>query len=296
MLYARIFLAGIVALAACENKKASETKETGPRSFASAPVQTWAEVGDLSTVPTAIRADLKDIFCVHVYKLPLKSDFSAELSVLCENKKPKDTFTLIDRYAGLVDDAPRSVKIDLQHEDDGFTRGTYVTVYRVPIAPKWVRSANIPSYMVATSQFPYVKLEGEVKEDLTASLGGDLQFGKWRLAYHSDVQTPAQTSFSNDRNTELNSYQVEGGNPDIGIGAEHLIDGGNPDFKYYNTTTITIGNEDGGSTLITIIRLAVRNNGFPELAEQVFSDIATSQATQVHHGLMAEKAAGRFPN
>jgi hypothetical protein len=31
------------------------------------------------------------------------------------------------------------------------------------------------------------------------------------------------------------------------------------------------------------------------LAEQVFSDIASSQATQVHHGLMKEKAAGNFP-
>jgi hypothetical protein len=294
MQYARIILSGIVALTAC--KKNSESKEEGPRAFASAPVQTWDEVGDLSGESTAIRADLKDIFCVHVYKLPLKSDFNAELDVLCDDKKPNEAFAQIDRYAGRVGDAPRSVKLDLQHEDDGFTSGTYVTVYRVPIAPKWVRSANIPSYMVSTSIFPYVKLEGEVKEDLTSTLGGDLQFGKWRLSYHSDVDTPAQTSFSNDRNTELNSYQVEGGNPDIGIGAEHLSDSGNPDFKYYNTATITIGNEDGGSTLITIIRLSVRNNGFPELAEQVFSDIATSQATQVHDGLMAEKAAGRFPN
>jgi hypothetical protein len=293
MQYARLILSGLVALTAC--KKNSESKEEGPRSFASAPVQTWAEVGDLSGEATAIRADLKSIFCVHVYKLPLKSDFNAELDVLCADKKPNDTFTQIDRYAGRVGDAPRSVKLDLKHEDDGFTSGTYVTVYRVPIAPKWVRSANIPSYMVSTSVFPYVKLEGEVKEDLTSTLGGDLQFGKWRLSYHSDVDTPAQTSFSNDRNTELNSYQVEGGNPDIGIGAEHLIDAANPDFKYYNTTTITIGNEDGGSTLITIIRLSVRNNGFPELAEHVFSDIATSQATQVHDGLMAEKGAGRFP-
>lgn len=296
MKYASILFAALGLFVACEKSKDSATQDEGLRSFASAPVQTWAEVGDLSAEPTAIRKELKDIFCVHVYKLPLKSDFNAELAVLCDNKKPNEAFTQIDRYAGRIGSAPRSVKLELEHEADGFTRGTYVTVYRVPIAPKWVRSAQIPSYMVATSEFPYVKLEGEVLEDLTDSLGGDLQFGKWRLSYHSDVQTPAQTSFSNDRKTELNSYQVEGGNPDIGIGAEHLIDSGNPDFKYYNTTTITIGNEDGGSTLITIIRLSVRNNGFPELAEQVFSDIATSQATQVHHGLMKEKAAGRFPN
>jgi hypothetical protein len=295
MNYASILFVGLAVFAACEKSKNSETKNEGLRSFASAPVQTWAEVGDLSAEPTAIRKELKDIFCVHVYKLPLKSDFNAELAVLCDNKKPNEAFTQIDRYAGRIGSAPRSVKLDLVHEDDGFTRGTYVTVYRVPIAPKWVRSAQIPSYMVATSEFPYVKLEGEVLEDLTDTLGGDLQFGKWRLSYHSDVQTPAQTSFSNDRKTELNSYQVEGGNPDIGIGAEHMIDSGNPDFKYYNTTTITIGNEDGGSTLITIISLSVRNNGFPELAEQVFSDIASSQASQVHHGLMTEKAAGRFP-
>lgn len=289
-----VLLGSILALSACK-KNDSTTKDEGPRLFASQLVQSWAEVGDLSAEPTAIRANLKYSFCVAAYKLPLKADFNQELDVICDDKKPNATFDLIDRYAGKIGSSPRSVKLELEHEADGFTKGTYVTVYRVPIVPKWVRTAKIPSYMTAKSVFPYVQLEGLVKEDLSSTI--DLQFGQWRLAYHFDVQTPAQTSFSSDRNTELNSYQVEGGNSDIGMGAEHQIDVSNPDFKYYNTITITIGNEDGiSSTLITIIRLSVRNNGFPELAEQIFSDIATSQATQVRDGLMAEKAAGNFPD
>ncbi|HYX33278.1 MAG TPA: hypothetical protein VE954_09205 [Oligoflexus sp.] len=296
MQYTFALAACLLAGTACTKRRDSVVQDEGPRSFASAPIQTWQDIGDITTEPTAIRRDLQSIFCLHVYKLPLKADFSEELKVLCDNKKPSSTFDQIDRYAGRIGESPRSIQLELEHDADGFTRGTSVTVYRVPIAPKWVRSASIPSYMVATSVFPYVQLEGSVTDDLTSTLGGDLQFGKWHLAYHSNVQTPAQTAFSNDRKTALNSYQVEGGNPDIGIGAEHLLDADNPDFKYYNTTTITIGNEDGGSTLITIIRLAVRHNGFPELAAQTFSDIATSQATHVRDGLMAEKAAGRFPD
>ncbi len=279
----------------CQPPKPESESKAGPRSFVSASVQTWDDIAGLDAQPTRIRADLAAQHCLSVYKLPMKSDFAQEFSVLCDQNKVAANFVRLDRYAELVEDKPRSVKLALKHEADGFTEGLFVTVYRVPIAPKWVRSAAIPEYMVSASVYDYAKLEGLVTHDLTADLGGDLQFGKWQLKYHTDVQTEDGSSFSNDRSTELNSYQVQGGNPDIGIGAEHLIDTANPNYKLYNTTTITIGNSDGGSTLMTIIRVSVKNNGYPDLAEKVISDIASAQASQVREGLMRELAAGNFP-
>ncbi len=284
------------SLIACSKKSSdgNELKSAGPRSFVSNPVQALSDISGLEQSPAVIRNDLKDIFCVHVYKLPLKSDFSQELAVLCENNKPSKTFLDLDRYAGLVGSIPRSVKFRLEHRGD-FSEGVFATVYRVPIAPKWVRSATIQEYMVSSSSYDYVSLQGKVDADHSEELGGDLQFGKWNLSYQTEVDTPAGTHFSNQRSTELNSFQVHGGNPDIGIGAEHLTDPSNPNYHTYNTTTVTIANEDGGSTLITIIRVDVQNNGFPDLAEKVMSDIASAQATQVHDGLMAEREAGHFP-
>jgi len=293
-IYKIVFLVAFGATGCQQTKQESESK-SGPRSFASAAVQTWDDIAGLEAQPTRIRADLAAQHCVSVYKLPLKSDFAQEFSVLCDQNKVSANFIRLDRYAELVGDKPRSVKLALKHEADGFTEGLFATVYRVPIAPKWVRSAAIPEYMVSASVYDYAKLEGLVTQDLTAELGGDLQFGKWQLKYHTDVQTPDGSSFSTERSTELNSYQVHGGNPDIGIGAEHLIDTLNPSYRFYNTTTITIGNSDGGSTLITIIRVSVKNNGYPELAEKVISDIASAQASQVRDGLMRELAAGNFP-
>lgn len=294
----QILMAGLalqLSVSCKKSSKSSQDESSGPRKFAVADVIGFSDVSELKSQTTVIRKELAEQFCTHVYKLPLKSDFTAELAVLCTDKKPNETFSDFDRHAAIVGSQPRSIKLSLEHKADGFTSALFGTVYRVPIVPKWVRSAKIPNYMTGASEFSYLKRQGEVLDDLTDELGGDLQFGKWRLAYKTDVQTPASTQFSNQLNTELNSYQVHGGNPDIGIGAEHLVDTQNPDFRLYNTTTVTIGNDDNASsTLITIIRVEVKNNGFPETAEKVISDLATALATHVHDGLMRELEAGNF--
>jgi len=295
--YLAIGLSTLVTEACTKNSSGQETSASavGPRSFASADVVGFADIPALAEQKAVIRADLKDQFCIHVYKLPMKSDFSKELAILCEAQKPIAGFDQFDRHAALVGDTPRAVRLSLSHGEDGFTSAMFGTVYRVPIVPKWVRSARIPYYMTGASQFSYLKRTGEVTQDQSGELGGDLQFGKWQLSYHADITTPSQTQFSNGLKTELNSFQVQGGNSDIGIGAEHLVEKDNPDFRVYNTTTVTIGNEDKvSSTLITIIRVEVKNNGFPETAEKVISDSATALATHVHDGLMQELAAGNF--
>lgn len=264
------------------------------RGFTSYEVQSWDSITDLANDQPMIVPELQTTFCLHVYRLPLKANFDDLLGVLCENKKPTETFDKIDRYAGRVGSNPRAAKINLAHEPDGFTKGTYIVAYRVPIQPKWVRTAAVPQYMVATSQYDYALLSGTILEDLNATLGGDLQFSKVRMQARMDITTPDGHSFSNQRNTEINGFQVVGGNAAMGIGSEHLIDKNNPDFKDYRTMTLMISNTDYSATLITVITLHIRNNGFPEVAERVFSDITTSQAIQVRDGLMAELAAGNF--
>ncbi|MFW7378815.1 MAG: hypothetical protein ACOH5I_08415 [Oligoflexus sp.] len=275
--------------AACDGDKddSSEISEIGPKQFASLPVTEFGDFADLEQQEEIIQSELKDLFCIHVYRLPLNSDFSQELSYLCEEQKPSAGFAQLDRLAALVGSVPKSVKLALEHSEDGFTHASFATVYRLPIEPKWVRSGEIYKFMTADSSYEYLNLNGEVRADHTDQLGGDLQFGKQELYYHTEVTTPDDTTFVNERTTELNSYQVHGGNPSIGIGAEHLLSSPENKYQTYNTITITIGNQDQGSTLITIIRLSVENNGYPELTEKVVSDIATAQATQVHDGLRA---------
>lgn len=286
-----------LSLLACGKEKKGEKEEglaAEATAFTSASINALQGWPGLDEGKEQIRPELKDIFCVHVYKLPLKANFDQELSVLCENNKPTASFAQLDKLGEVVGSQPRAAMLKIEQQGE-FTKGIFATVYRVPIQPKWVRSAKIQEYMVGSSVYDYVQLKGEVKQSFTEELGGDLQFGKWHLNYKTDVQTPDVTKFSNERTTELNSFQVHGGNPDIGIGAEHLIDAPAGDYRAYNTTTITIANQDGGSSLITIIRVEVRNNGYAELSEKVINDISTAQATHVHHGLMEEKAAGHFP-
>ena len=130
-----------------------ELHESGPQKFATLPITEFADIADLDQQATAIRQDLKDVFCVHVYRLPLQSDFNQELSYLCQDNQPSDLFTQIDRYAGLVGTSPKSIKLALEHSEDGTTIATFATVYRVPIEPKWVRSASIFEFMTTDSQY-----------------------------------------------------------------------------------------------------------------------------------------------
>lgn len=289
------------ALAACGKDKSSSKEDEasgdaaeiqmndGRTAFGEQAILTLAEVPALAEQVPSIRADLADLFCVHVYKLPHKTDFKQELDVLCQDGKPSPTMADLDRYSKVAAGTPRSVQIALEQGPD-FTSGVFAAVYDIPIPPKWVREGNIQDYMMQPSRFPYVTLDGLVAKDMNDALGGDLQFSRYGLNYKTDVKTPDGNPFKNERNTEFNAYQVHGGNPDIGIGTEHLTDAANPDFPYFHTITVTIGNQSGGSVLITIIKGSVRHNGYTDLAARVFSDTATAQATNVRAGLLSELA------
>ena len=275
-----------LAVASCQqSEQETQAQAAAARTFTSQPVWTLAEIDDLADQPTLIRKDLSEAFCIHVYKLPAKADFTEELSYLCQSQVPTPLFSDLDRLASLVGDQPRSVQLSMEQQGE-YTEGVFATIYRLPIAPKWVKSAEIPEFMTLPSHFDYVILDGKVEEDLSSQVGGDLQFDKARLYYHTTVSTPDGQSFTNERSTEINSFQVQGGNPDIGIGMEALVASPEEHYQVYNTITVTIGDTLGGSALLTLIRINVRNYGFPELTEQVMSDIATAQATHVHDQLL----------
>jgi hypothetical protein len=266
---------------------ACQKRADDPMFFASEPVQTWDDIPDLSREDPVLRPDLKDDFCAQVERLALQTDFHVDLTRLCRAGRPNAIWDRIDRYAGHVGDAPRSIKLELEHEADGYTRATWLTAFRVPLNPQQVRKASLPVYMVAASRFPYVQAEGSILEDSTTN---DPETGPWRLAYSAAVETYARTTFSLDRRTELRTFPLD---PNFYVSAEHLLGAGHPDFKFYNSTTLIMGQEQGGSTLITITRLSVQHNGFPELAEQIFSDLASAQATQIQDGLRDELSTGR---
>jgi hypothetical protein len=262
----------------------------GRTAFTDNPILTLAEVPELAGQAQTIRPELAALFCIHVYKLPHKADFSQEFAVLCdENGKPSATMADLDRYSKVAASTPRSVQLALEQGPE-FTSGIFAAVYDIPIAPKWGRQGSIQAYMMQPSRFSYVTLDGIVSQDMNDALGGDLQFSRYGLNYKTDIQTPDNQPFKNERNTEFNAYQVHGGNPDIGIGTEHLTDTGNADFPYFHTITVTIGSQSGGSVLITIIKGSVRHNGYTDLAARVFSDTATAQATNVRGGLLSELA------
>jgi hypothetical protein len=256
------------------------------RPFESASLLPIENVDGLEAQVQTIRPELADAFCIHVYKLPLKVDVNAELGVLCKDKKPSARFIELDRLATLSGETSRPVVLQVQHKN-GITDAVYATAFSVPVPPKWIRTGNIHKHLAQPSKFSYATLFGQVIGDLNGELGGDLQFGKYRLYYRTETQTEDGKTFFNERKTQFDAYQVQGGNPDIGYVTEYLTEA-NTDYTFFNTTHLTIGNHSGGSVIITVVRLQVKNNGYPDTTAKVINDIMLSQSTNVHDGLMAE--------
>lgn len=257
------------------------------QNFEAKEIKNLASIEGLSAQKTTISPNLLNQFCIHAYKLPLQSDFREELGYFCdENSKPKPLFSELDRYAKLTKDSPTSVEI-LHKIDGDYSTSVVAVAYEIPIPPKFVKEAGIPYYMVSAAKFPYFQQSGKVLKRHDGRLGGDLQFSKFDLYYETINRTSDGKTFKNEKVTEFNGYQVQGGNSDIGLGAEHLV-GDNADYKYFKTITITIGTESGGSIMINFANVTVKHNGYPKNARDSAYDIGVAQGHHVRTGVMKE--------
>jgi len=272
----------------CDKESSDSDKDSAESVFfTSNAIANFTDVDGLAEVTPIIPTTLQDTFCSYALKLPLKSDFSAEVDFLCDDGVPNDNFRNFDRLGQLSGDSPRSIKLFSQELENNVTEAVYGTATRVSIVPKIVRLAPIQSFITKNSTFDDVKIEGSITTDMTDSLGGDLQFSKFELKYNTAIDTGADKVIENSHATEFNNYQVQGGNPNIGLGTEHLIGESNGDFKTYNVITITIADGVGGSFLISLIHVVAHHHGFSDLIQRSTADIASSQGTHLYRGVSA---------
>lgn len=285
-----LLIAAIVIGLGCEKKQTSQTA-SGRRSFATQQIVSGLDaIPGLEQQAVSVRSDLSEIFCTYAPLLPLQANFDVELGYLCENNKATDLFWKLDRFANLVGDEPYSVQLDLKHEN-GFTTGVYAFAYKLPIEAAWVRSGAMHSYMMMSNDFEYMKMEGSVAEDFSHELKKDLTFARYNLLMKVNLVTPDGKDFYNERLTRFNAYQVEGGNPDIGLMAEHLLNADkNPDYPLFNNLTVAIEDQNESTVLITIVRSSIKNNGYPTVAEAVFNDSNFAQNRNVREGLLRDLA------
>jgi len=255
--------------------------------FESREIKSLSAIEGLASQKTSIVPSLLDQFCIHAYKLSFRSDFREELGYFCdEHNKPKALFSDLDRYTKITKDTPTSVEIF--HKIDGdYSTSVVAVAYEIPIPPKFVKEAGIPYYMVSAAKFPYFEQTGKVVNRDDGRLGGDLQFSKFDLYYETINRTSDGKIFKNEKTTEFNGYQVQGGNSDIGLGTEHLV-GENTDYKYFKTITITIGTDTGGSIMINFANVTVKHNGYHKNARDSASDIGIAQGHHVRNGVLQE--------
>lgn len=262
--------------------------------FEDFPVIAFSSLANFSEAPQLSRPELRAVFCIDAYKLTMHADFSDLLAILCTDGKAHANFANFDSYAGSPGTTPRAMEIALEDSNDGYSTATYVVAYRVPVATKWLRTASIPTYMVSKINLNNATSSGKVTADLTKTLGGTLQYGKWHTASQMQIKTPSGEVYDYDRTTELNSYQVQGGNSDLGLALEHLTSTNDNNFRQYRVLTVSLANFDKTTTVITFMNISMANRGYAALTHQIMNNMANAQNIKIYNAILAEHKSGLF--
>ena len=231
-----------------------------------------------------IPQQLKQIFCGHIFALDLKQDFSREIGFVCQAAAPSTGFDAFDLLAQNTDDQPKAIGLGTTHTEK-ITTAYFGTAIRAKLKPKHVRLTPVQGFMSQSSSYDYLELEAGVTRNRQEEVGGDLRISSYDLFYKTRIDTRQNYIIINERQTQFNNYQVQGGNPDIGFAGEHLTGSTNSDFVNYNIITIILNDGNDSSILISIIGVTVDHRGFPKITEQAISDIAASQAKHLQTGL-----------
>jgi hypothetical protein len=169
-----------------------------------------------------------------------------------------------------------------------------ISVVTTDVPTKFVKEAHIQEYLAAPFDFGYFSQESKVTKDLNSQIGGDLGYARYELFYSTKNTTDDGKNFRNERTSIYNGYQVQGGNPDIGLSTEHLVSQ-TKDYRSFKTISLSIGTQNGASVIINVANLEVLHNGYPKDARRLAVDTATAQSQHSREGTIKEKSDRAVP-
>lgn len=154
--------------------------------------------------------------------------------------------------------------------------------------PVQIRESRLNQAMQMEFESDFLKLS--VKE-LSQTAGDGLNFSKMVYHYDNLIKGPQSTEFKNQRNTEINLYQVNAMREDLALSTEHLLDNdANQDFDWARTTVMILGDtRQGGSYLLTMINFRTWNRGFHKINTRALEEITRMNAARAYAHLTAPR-------
>lgn len=263
-------------------KKKAES-ESAPASDSPA-----AGVAD-ETLNKEIAVDFPKQYCEQLDKVKLRADVSLDLAFFCKSGAPTANFrkyytSALSGAAGKIDLVPIKVQHD---EDTGFSNIQIVWSFHVPI--KVVDFRNKPIYQAIAKAYesPTISQTTSTERLADDTLDSGLQIWSVNFNYDMTIKGPQGLELKNQRKTQYNLYQVQGGNENLGLGVEHLLDLTNADYQKSTMLNFSLsaGADKGGAVVITLLNFSLANRNFPKTAEDSIEEVARNVAEEMYKAL-----------
>ena|GEM_PF-3116644 len=233
--------------------------------------------------------DFPKHYCEQLDKVKLRTDVSLDLAFFCKAGAPTSNFrkyytNAMSQAAGTINLVPIKVQHD---EDTGFSNIQLAWSFHVPI--KVVDFRNKPIYQAIAKAYESATIIQTTSSERLAdeTLDSGLQIWSVNLNYDMTIKGPQGLELKNQRKTQYNLYQVQGGNENLGLGVEHLVDTANTDYQKSTMLNFSLSadSDKGGAVVITLLNFSLANRNFPKTAEDSIEEVARNVADEMYKAL-----------
>ena len=233
-------------------------------------------------------------FCREIGKLKsFRTNISEELKVFCTGSTPtNDIFVKLYQDAVALDPkkspeiSPSSRPPDIVEGDDGFSTIRLFFSFVGPAKVDKLQGAPLVESLALAYQGQTVI---QTAQAFSNSDVDGLHFRSANITYDLKIISDANSDLTNQRKTQFNVYQLDSGNPHLGIAVEHLLEPNN-DYRRATMLNIVLSTPDEqNSVIVTMLNYELANRGLHSLAVKSIKEVAINAGSKLYKALSEAK-------
>lgn len=178
-----------------------------------------------------------------------------------------------------------------KNDENADEKSTFLVGFatKIPkLTPLQIRSSDLNNALLIKENNDFYSLNIEKKSE---NPGDGLNYLKLTTHAKMLVRAPQSKEFTNERDMEINMFQVSSMRDDLALRTEHLLNNeSNIEYDWARTVVVIIGNpKEAGSYLLTLVNYRTWNHGFPKINMRAL-DQATKHIAQVTFNYLSEQA------
>lgn len=213
-----------------------------------------------------------------------------DLGLLCSNNQPTDLVRQLisEAWTGEtpLEKFPFEKIEESPDEKSSFLVGFATKIPK--LTPLEIRSSDLNNALLVKEDNDFYSL---TTQKTSEAPGDGLNYLKLVTNTKMLVRAPQSKEFTNERDMEINLFQVSSMREDLALRTEHLLNNEtNAEYDWARTVVVIIGNpQEAGSYLLSLVNYRTWNHGFPKINVRAL-DQATKFMAQTTFNYLNYKA------